>query len=257
MEDEDGEESGDEDATDDDLLPGAALQEEETSLLRTARALRASLTDTAKALPEFRWGEGKEEKLVEIIANAKTLQKPRDMVGEVAAKKPDYLRKRDTPLVKLQAGIWNMVKLGVGSLGHVCEGNSSLAALEVLTLKACEMFKKINDVRKVEVLGISKTVIEAESDENAQKQLKTIQQQIEAGKELRTLQRSGQSAFEYIPRRAASVPPATTPGSGGYGGKRYRRKGKGQGNGGGGKPLFPRGPRNTDRSPNSGSGGKK
>jgi hypothetical protein len=258
MEDEDGDGSDDDEGADDDLLPGSALDDEEASLLRTARALHTSLTSTAKALPEFSWPAGKEEKLVEVIAHAKTLQKPADMIAKLGERRPDYLRKRDAPFVKLQAGLWNMVKLGVGSVDHVCAGNSSLVALEVLTLKACELFKKIDDMRKIETLGISRTVIEAEGDENAQRQLKTIQRQLEEGKELRTLQRGTQAPSRSNPPRSGSAPPASSsnPQRGGGGNnRRGRNKGKGRGGGGGKGPFFPKGPQSTSRSPNPGAGG--
>jgi hypothetical protein len=256
MEDEDAEGSDDDEAADDDLLPGSLLRDEERSLLQIASGLRTSLTDTAKTLPEFKWPVGKEEKLIEVISHAKTLQKPADMVAKVAERRPDYLRRKDAPFVRLQTGMWNLVKLGVGSVDYVCSGNSSLTALEAMTLKACELFKKINDIRKVETLGVSRTVIEAEQDENAQSQLKVIQRQIEQGKELRVLQRGGQSNYSNPSKRpgaTAAASPPSTPRSWTNRGRRGR--GRGRGRGGGQGQNFQRGPQSSSRSPNPGAGG--
>jgi hypothetical protein len=256
MEDEDGE--GSDDDAEEGPLTQASLDEDERAFLRQATALRTSLSSTAKDLPEFKWVPGKEEKLVEVIAHAKALQKPHDIVADVASKKPDYIRRKDATFVRIQTGIWNMVKLGVGSVEHVCSGGSSLDALEVLTLKACELFRKVNDVRKVEVLGISKTVIDAGDDSNAQRQLKLLQEQMQAGKDLQALQRRvsfGNSGSRRPGAAPASSPPST-PRTGGNYGRRNRRKGRGPGGGGGGKgPFFPRGPQSSSRSPNPGAGG--
>jgi hypothetical protein len=167
-EDESEEEDGELSGNDVEEFLQDIFGEEERSILRTQTSLiRSRLSQVAKKLPEYVWDPEKENKLVDIIAHAKDLEKPFDLVASTSTTRAEYVKKRDAVFSKFQTLAWNLFKVGVGSMDFVGEGHSPLEALEAMTLKAAEIFSKINDVRKIETLGVSRLVIESETNENA------------------------------------------------------------------------------------------
>jgi hypothetical protein len=250
MEEEEEEESQSEEEreggeTDAEEFLQDSQEEEERNILRTQAAiLRYKLCQVATRLPVYVWEPDKESKLVDIIAHAKELEKPFDLVASTSTTRSEYVRKRDAVFSKFQTLAWNLFNVGVGSMDFVGEGHSPLEALEAMTLKAAEIFSKINDVRKIETLGVSRLVIESGTNENAQQQILLLQEQLQKGKDLEAIQRSGRSNSRKWSQPTQSSSPTETVGKKKRGRSRSTESDR---------RFFRKGPRGNSRSPKEGN----
>ncbi|KAK2951384.1 hypothetical protein BLNAU_8945 [Blattamonas nauphoetae] len=143
---------------------------------REARA--EALTDTAHLLPEFQWEEGEENELKERMTSIPDVKFYPDTVSKLQSDKGKNHLNRS--LHQLEADSFHLVKLGVVSFRKSDSVEELARSIELMTLKASEITKSINDVRITHLLALpAEEEGDAARKESEQRQEKRIEALIE------------------------------------------------------------------------------
>ncbi|KAK2952955.1 hypothetical protein BLNAU_12131 [Blattamonas nauphoetae] len=145
------------------------------------------LEQTAKFLPFFEWEESEEKELKVRMAQAPELKFYPDVVSQ---KLPDrgnnQLNKR---LLQLEADAFHMTKLGVISFKKSGSVEDLARSVELMTLKAAEVTRSVNDIRIAHFLALpvldDADATKRESQERQEKRLEELMEK----KEKMTVQR--------------------------------------------------------------------
>ncbi|KAK2950855.1 hypothetical protein BLNAU_14157 [Blattamonas nauphoetae] len=166
------------------------------------------LEQTAKFLPFFEWEESEEKELKVRMAQAPELKFYPDVVSQ---KLPDrgknQLNKR---LLQLEADAFHMTKLGVISFKKSGSVEDLARSVELMTLKAAEVTRSVNDIRIAHFLALPVLDdADATKRESQERQEKRLEELMEKKEKMTVQRRKLQSVdplfFDRAPVRALTL----------------------------------------------------